>query len=64
MAQSLNVEIQFSYGAAERVAVHTQLACSLALVALVLVQYCKDESLLEFADRFRIEDSALVHLQN
>ena len=63
MAHDLYVETQLGDGAAESVAVHAQLACGLTLVALVFLQHGKDESLLELADRFRIENSALVHLQ-
>ena len=63
MAQYLHVEFQFRYSAAESVAVHAQLARGLTLVALVFLQHGEDESLFELADRFRVENPALVHLQ-
>jgi len=63
MTQYLYVEVKFGDGTAESVAVHTQLACGLALVALIFLQHRKDEALLEFANCLRVEDSAFVHLQ-
>jgi len=63
MTQDLHVKLEFGDGAAESVAVHAQLACGLTLVALIFLQYGKDESLLELADRFRVENPAFVHLQ-
>ncbi len=35
-----------------------------ALIALVFLQYGEDEPLLELADRLRIQNVAVVHLQN
>lgn len=64
MAQHPYVEVEFSNGTAEGVAVHAQLAGRLTLVAVVLLQYGEDESLLKLADRFRIQNSALMHLQD
>src|SRR5271165_1020902 len=58
------VKIQFRNGAAERVTVHAQLPGRLTLIALVFLQHGHNESLLKFADGFRVENSALVHLQN
>jgi len=63
MTQDLHVELQLGDSAAKSVTVHAQLARGFTLVALVLLQHSKDESLLEFADRFRVENPALVHLQ-
>jgi len=44
--------------------VHAQFARGAALVALILLQHCQDEALLEFAHGFRIEDIAFVHLHD
>jgi hypothetical protein len=63
VAQDFYVEFQLGNSAAERIAVHAQLACGLTLVTLVFLQHGKDESLLELADSFRIKYPALVHLQ-
>ena len=38
-AQALGVELQFGDGAAESIAMHSKLACGLALVSLVLLQH-------------------------
>ena len=62
--QRPDVEIQFGDGAAEGVAVHSELACCLTLVAFVLLQNREDETFLEFANGFGIENSAFVHLEN
>ena len=43
---------------------HAQLTGSLALVAFVLLKHIHDETFFEFADSFRIENSAGVHLRN
>ena len=63
-AQSLDVELQLGDGAAESIAVHAQLAGGLALVALIFLQHGQDESLLEFANCFGIQNAALVHLHD
>src|SRR5260221_5642287 len=63
-AQRADVNLQFLHGSAERVAVHTQFARCLALVAPVLFEDRDDEPLLEFADRLRVENVAANHLQN
>jgi len=62
--QRPDVEIQFGDGAAEGVAVHSELACCLTLVAFVLLQNREDETFLEFANGFGIENSTFVHLEN
>lgn len=43
---------------------HSQLLRSLALITLIFLQYRKDESFFEFANSFRVEDAAFMHLQN
>jgi hypothetical protein len=43
---------------------HPKLTGRAALVALVLLEYCEDKSLLEFANSLGIQDVALVHLHD
>ena len=64
VTQCAYVKLQFGYGAAERVAMHAELAGGLALVAVILLEHGEDEPFFEFAYRLGVEDSALVHLQD
>jgi hypothetical protein len=57
-----NIDLEFADGAAQGVAVHSQLPGSAALVAFVFLKDCRDEALFEFSDRFGIKDVALIHL--
>lgn len=63
-AKSLGVKLELGDGAAESIAVHTQLAGSLALVAVAVLQNRQDEFLLELANGFRIRNTASVHLHH
>ena len=63
-AQGPDIEVQLGDGAAESIAVHTELAGRLTLVAFVVLQHRKYEAFLEFADSFGVENAALVHLEN
>src|SRR5712675_1637462 len=64
VAKLPDVDLELIDGAAERVTMHPQLAGGAALVALIFLQNGQDESLLEFAHTLRIENVALVHLQD
>jgi len=64
IAQCLGVELKIGDGAAESVAVHAQLARSLALIPVAVLQNCENELLSEFADRFGIRDTTPVHVHN
>src|SRR5579863_644443 len=59
-----NINLQFSDGPAERVAMHPQLTRGPALVSVIFLQHCEDEPLLEFAYRLGIQNIAFVHLQD
>jgi hypothetical protein len=63
-AQTLCIQFEFVDSAAQGVTVHTQLACGLALVSFAVLQYRKNESLLEFTYAFGIGYAVLVHLRN
>ena len=43
---------------------HPQLTRGPALVSAVFLQYCEDETLLEFAHRLGVENVAFVHLED
>ena len=62
-AHCAHVEFQLSDGPAQGVAMHSQLSCCLALIAIVLLQYREYESFSEFAHGFGIKNSALIHLR-
>ena len=64
VAKSLGVELEFGDRAAESVAVHTELASSLALISVAVLQDRKDKFLFEFADGFGVGDTASVHLHH
>lgn len=64
IAELAHVDLEFSDGSAQGVAVHAEFARRAALVALILLQNGKDEPLFEFPDTFRIKDVAAVHLQD
>jgi hypothetical protein len=64
IAKLTDVDLELGDSAAERIAVHAQLARGAALVAFVLLQYGEDETFLELADTFRIKNIAAIHLQN
>ena len=64
VTQAFGVQLKFGDGAAQGVAVHTQLARSLALVALAFLQHRENESLLEFTHAFGIGYAVFVHLQD
>ena len=59
-----NVDLEFLHGPAQGVAVHSQLPGCLALIAPIFLEIGHDETLLEFANRFRVEDVAVVHLKD
>src|ERR1700683_933113 len=58
------VDLQFVDGPAERIAMHSQLARSAALVAFIFLKHGEDKPLLELAHALGIEDVAFVHLQD
>src|SRR5579872_3116679 len=64
VTQSAQIDLELRERAAQRIAVHAQLASGLALIAIVLFKNGDDESLLEFAHRFGVENAAFLHLQN
>lgn len=64
IAQCANVKLEFCNSPAESVAVHAELARGLALIPIILLQDCQDETFLELANGFRIKDTAVVHLQD
>ena len=47
-----HVKLQLGDGPAEGIAVHSQLVCGLTVIAVVLFEHSKDESLSEFAHCF------------
>jgi hypothetical protein len=57
-----DVYLQFVNRAAESVAVHSELPRRATLIALILLKDSRDESALEFADRFRIKNITAIHL--
>ena len=57
-----DINLQLSDGAAQSIAVHSQLARCAALIPLVLFEHSRNKALFEFSDRFGIENVALVHL--
>ncbi len=63
-AKLAKVNFQFRDGAAEGVAVHSELARRAALIALVFLQHGQDKALLEFPYTFGIENIASVHLED
>jgi hypothetical protein len=64
VAQGFGVELELGNSAAEGVAVHAELAGSLALVPVAVLQDRENELLLEFADGFGIGNTASVHVHN
>jgi hypothetical protein len=63
-AQPLGVKLQLGDGAAESIAVHPKQAGGFALIAFAVLQNGENKAFLEFAHRFRVRDSALVHLHD
>jgi hypothetical protein len=59
-----HINLQFGNGAAQRVAVHSQLPRGPALVAVVFLQHGENEALFEFAYCLGVQNIALVHLQD
>ncbi len=64
IANLRRVEIEFSEGPAERIAMHAEFFCSLALVAFMVSEHLEDVALLELLDGVRVGDSGAVHLDN
>jgi hypothetical protein len=58
---SANVNAEFGDGAVKRIAVNPDLARSLNLVSAGFSQNRNNEMLLEFVNRFGIEDSPVIH---
>jgi len=63
-AHRTNVDLEFLHGSAQGVAVHSQLPGCLALIAAIFLENRHDKTLFEFANRFRVEDVAVVHLKD
>jgi len=59
-----NVNFEFRDGPAEGIAVHIQFARGAALIALILLQNSQNKFLFKLANRFRVENIALVHLHD
>jgi len=59
-----NIKFEFGDGTAQGIAVHAQFTRGFALVAFVLLKNVHNEALLEFTNRFRVEDAARVHLRH
>jgi len=57
-----DIDLEFTNGAAQRIAVHSQLAGGTALVALVFPEDRSDETLLKLSDRLGVQNIAFVHL--
>ncbi len=55
------IHIKFCQCAAQRVAVHAQSLCCLALIALVLGEHFKDVAPLELAESTRLADPGAMH---
>jgi len=64
VAQLPNIDLKLIDRAAERIAVHAQFAGGSALVAFIFLQHGQDEAFLELPHTFRIQNVALIHLQN
>src|SRR5215813_1927496 len=64
VAQLPHIDFQFGDSPAKRIAVHSQLPCSAALISFVLLQDGQYELLFEFAYGFGIEDVTSIHLQD
>jgi hypothetical protein len=62
--QRADINLEFLHGAAEGVAVHIQLPRGFALVAPIFFEHGHNKTLLEFTDRFRVENIAFIHLKN
>lgn len=62
IAELTHVKLELGNGAAQGVAMHSQLPRSAALVALVFLENSCNEALFEFSDRFGIKNVALIHL--
>src|ERR1700734_1781388 len=62
--QLANIDLQFSNGPAQSVAVHVELARGAALVAFILLQDGEDKPLLELSHALGIKNIASVHLQD
>src|ERR1051326_1657060 len=61
-ADGADIDLEIDHGAAERVAMHAQLARGVDLVAAIRAQHPLDEALLEAALGLRQENAALVKL--
>ena len=61
-AQGAHIQVQGGNRAAERVSVHFQSSRRLALIAVVLAQYGRDEGFPELPNRFGVENPTLVYL--
>jgi hypothetical protein len=64
VAQLANIDFQLREGAAESVAVHAQLACGAALIALVFLEHSQDKALLKLTNSLGVQNVALVHLHD
>jgi hypothetical protein len=64
VADLRSVHVKLGQGAAEGVAVHTELFGGLALVALVLRKHFEDIALFELTNGLRIGDAGAVHLRD
>jgi hypothetical protein len=62
VAEFANIDLQFVNGAAQSIAVHSQLPGSAALIALVLFENGSDETSLKLTYRFRIKNVAAIHV--
>ena len=62
--KGLDIELEFSNGATESIAMHSELAGSLALISFVLLQDGEYEFLFEFANCFAVKNAALAHLHD
>jgi hypothetical protein len=62
IANLRRIEVEFAKGPAQRVAVHSEFFCGLALVAPMLRQHLKDVPPLELPNRLSIRDSGTMHL--
>jgi hypothetical protein len=56
------VHVELCEGAAERIAMHTKLFGSFALVAFVMREHLEDVTFLELANGFRVGNTGAVHL--
>ena len=59
--EGTEIQLQGGGGTAKRISMHAQLACRLALVAIVRPQHRSDEGLPELPNSFSVENPAPVH---